>query len=167
MSVGNETIQLKPLLPSDFTTISSSTSSFTRPPSGIPLSPLLFATHSPNPLHIASFSSGLIPAANPLVVVATNTLAPTHDLSSLTAPTTPIFSASSCQPYLNSSFLIFFPRLTLHILSQIPLPTIHTHSGLHLPIFSSNTSTPSSISLALSSDASFVGRDTMFVWPSA
>ena len=94
------------------------------------LSSLLFSTQTPSSLQIFSFSAGNKLAANPLVLQATKTFAPSHPPTSL-----PIFLSSSCHPYLNSSFLIFFPPpcLTLQILSQILFPTIQTASGLELP----------------------------------
>lgn len=127
------------------------------------LSALRRSTNSPSPLHTASFSAGLIVAASPLVEVATKILAPSHAFSP--SLTTPILS--SCHPYLNSSFFIFRPCRTRHMLSQMPFPTIHTDSGRCSATFCSSTSTPASISTLLSSLASLVARVTILVWPSA
>lgn len=120
---------------------------------------LLSTTHLPNSSQTSLFSITDIPAANPLVVVATKTLAPSHP------STLPKFIPSSCHPYLNSSFRIPRPTLTLQTASQILFPTRHTASGLFSLTFASNTGTPASISFLLSMLASRVGRSTIFVFP--
>src|SRR6266480_1334033 len=76
-------------------------------------SSLLCITHSPKGFQIASFSWGFKLADKPLVLVATNTLAPDHPSSSvLSSPSTssrPMLCLSSCHPYRNSALLGFFP----------------------------------------------------------
>lgn len=113
---------------------------------------------------MASFSCGRRLALSPLVLDVTNTFAPSHPRSPSTRP---IFSSSSCQPHLNSSFLGFLPCLHLQIASQIPFPTTQTASGLYLANFSSSIGVPAAISSLLNSAASLLGRSTMFVFPMA
>lgn len=123
------------------------------------LASLRSLTHAPKGFQIASFSGGFRLAARPLVAVATKTLAPSH-FSSL-----PSFSLSSCHPYRNSFFLMFRLYLHLQILSQMPLPTMQTASGLYFRIFSSRMGVPAADSALLNSAASRLGRATILVFP--
>jgi hypothetical protein len=124
----------------------------------------------PGPTFREIIRIGLRLAASPLVLVATNTRLPLH-----TAPSAPLCGSSallfpklccsSCQPYANSALVMFLPYRYRQIASQIPLPTMHTASGLYFKNFWSSCFVPALISSLLSSAAFFDGRSTMLVLP--
>src|SRR5271170_7382388 len=82
------------------TTSSASTStSASASSSALTISSALFAMiQSPSSFHISAFSAGVVLAANPLVVVATNVLAPAQTTSPSLSTSLPSHRRSSCHP---------------------------------------------------------------------